>query len=268
MNIKGKSTLEFIVKNLRIQNYSENTIKIYKYYLKEFLEKQNKWYKHLTNNDFQEYIDNYNYKSTSQQNQVINSIKFLYFNILNKRNSILDFKRPRKEKKLPKIIDKNYLIYSLNNIQNLKHKALLSLTYSVGLRVSEIINLKIVDIDSKRMLTIIKQSKGNKDRLVPLSNNLLYLLRNYFKEYKPKEYLFNGQNSLQYSSNSCNRIIKKYLGKQYHMHSLRHSCFTHLLEAGTDLRIIQVLAGHSSSKTTEIYTQVSNKTLNNINLPL
>lgn len=143
------------------------------------------------------------------------------------------------------------------------------MAYSVGLRVSEVINLKIEDIDSKRMIINIKLAKGSKDRIVPLSENILQLLRNYFKLYKPREYLFNGQKSLQYSSESCNKIIKKYLdSSNFHFHQLRHSCFTTLLENGTDLRVIQKIAGHSSSKTTEIYTHVSTQLLSKVNLPL
>jgi integrase/recombinase XerD len=264
MNKKGDSTIEIIKKKLIYLNYSENTIKIYLYYIKEFIEKQTKYYTNLTNNDFQNYIDSYNFKSVSQQNQVINSIKFLYFNILERKKCAIKFERPKKEYKLPNIIDKNLLINKLNNIQNLKHRALLTLTYSNGLRVSEVLNLKIEDLDSKRMLIKIQQSKNNKDRYVPLSDNILSTLRNYYKKYKPKNYLFNGQNSDKYSVKSCNNIVKKYFGDKYHMHCLRHSCFTHLLEAGVDLRIIQVLAGHSSSKTTEIYTRVSNNLLSNI----
>jgi integrase/recombinase XerD len=136
------------------------------------------------------------------------------------------------------------------------------------MRVSEVCNLKIEDIDSKRMLIHIKNSKNRKDRLVPLSPTVLNLLREYFKAFKPKEYLFNGQFSLQYSHRSCNEIVKKYLGSEFHFHLLRHSCFTSLLECGTDLRIIQSVAGHSSSKITEVYTHVSNQTLSKINLPI
>ena len=129
-------------------------------------------------------------------------------------------------------------------------------------------NLKIKDIDSKRMIININNSKGRKDRIVPLSNNILLLLRKYFKQYRPKEYMFNGQKSLQYSPTSCNNIVKKYLGETYHFHLLRHSCFTNLTEQGVDLRAIQKLAGHTSSKTTEIYTQVSTQVLNNLPLAL
>ena len=169
---------------------------------------------------------------------------------------------------MPKIINKEFLLEQINKIDNLKHKAILSLGFSVGLRVSEVINLKIEDIDSKLMIINIKQAKGKKDRIVPLSQNILILLRNYFKKFTPKEYLFNGQFSLQYSTTSCNQLVKQYLGKEYHFHLLRHSCFTSLLESGTDLRIIQKLAGHSSSKTTEIYTHVSKNILNKIPLPI
>jgi len=142
------------------------------------------------------------------------------------------------------------------------------LAYSVGLRVSEVINLKICDIDSKRMVININQAKGRKDRVVPLTENMLNLLRYYYIQYKPKEYLFNGQFDLKYSSTSCNQIVKKYLGEDYHFHLLRHSCFTNLTGQNEDIRTIQKLAGHSSSKTTEIYCQVSKNTLKNLPLAI
>ena len=249
-------------------NYSERTIEMYCHYLIKFLEHTGKYPQHLTSNDFQIYLSNYNFSSTSQQNLIINSIKFYYEKILKRKYDKIDFERPRKEKHLPQVIDKDFLLDRISKIENLKHKAIISLGFSVGLRVSEVINLKVVDIDSKRMIINIRQAKGKKDRIVPLSDNILKLLREYFKQYRPNQYLFNGQNSLQYSSESCNQIVKKYLGKQYHFHLLRHSSFTALLESGTDLRIIQKLAGHSSSKTTEIYTHVSTQILSKINLPL
>ena len=252
-------------------NYSDRTKDIYLHYIKEFINWCNisdKRIIHLNSKDFQSYLDNYNFTSVSQQNQVINAIRFLYKSGLDKKYDKVSFKRPRKEKKLPKVIDNDFILEKISKIENLKHKAILSITYSVGLRVSEVINLKIEDIDSKRMVIHIKNAKGKKDRIVPLSKNILVLLREYYKKHQPVEYLFNGQNSLQYSSNSCNKIVKRYIGNEYHMHILRHSCFTHLLESGVDLRIIQEIAGHSSSKTTEIYTHVSKKLLNNIKLPI
>lgn len=250
-------------------NYSKRTIEVYCHYIDKFL----KHYSDisptkLTSSAFQKYLDNFKFTSTSQQNQVINAIRFLYEKVLDRKYSKICFERPRKEKHLPQIIDSEHVLSSISKIQNLKHKAILTLAYSVGLRVSEVINLKIEDIDSKRMIITIRQAKGNKDRIVPLSQNVLILFRDYYKQYRPKEYLFNGQFSLQYSSESCNKLVKHYLGKQYHFHQLRHSCFTSLLEKGTDLRIIQKLAGHSSSSTTEIYTHVSNTVLQKIQLPI
>ena len=221
---------------------------------------------HCSSKDFQFYLDNHKFTSVSQQNQVINAIRFLYKFGLDKKYDKVSFKRPKSEKKLPRVIDGEFIKEKLNKIGNLKHKAILTLTYSVGLRVSEIVNLKIEDIDSKRMLIHIKNAKGRKDRLVPLSPTVLNLLREYYIEYKPKEYLFNGQNSNQYSIGSCQKIYKKYIEENSSIHTLRHSSFTGLLENGTDLRIIQKIAGHSSSKTTEIYTHVSNQLLSKINL--
>lgn len=247
-------------------NYSENTIKIYLHYIDKFLQKSSKNIQRINGNDFQNYIDKYNFLSISQQNQIISSIKFLYKYGLKKTYNKVKFYRPKSEKHLPEIIDKNYLIETINKINNLKHKSILSLAYSVGLRVSEVVNLKIKDIDSKRMIINIKQSKGNKDRIVPLTDNILKLLRKYYLEYKPNKYLFNGQNQLKYSATSCNQIMKKYIGGQYHFHQLRHSCATHLTDHGVDIHAIQKLLGHSSSKTTEIYSQVSIKILNNLPL--
>jgi site-specific recombinase XerD len=247
-------------------HYSKNTVNIYIHYIRKFFEKfPNKQSIHFNSDDFQCYLNNYRFTSISQQNQIINAIKFLYEKVLNKKYNKIDFERPRKERKLPQVIDRNFLLNNINKIKNIKHKSILLLGYSCGLRISEVINLKIKDIDSKRMIINIIQSKGNKDRIVKLPLKLLTILREYYKEYKPKDYLFNGQNnSLQYSSESCNKLIKHYLGKEYHFHLLRHSYATHLLDIGIDLRFIQNQLGHSSSKTTEIYTHVSVRSLQNI----
>ena len=260
--------LKILNERLKYFNYSPRTITSYVHYVSKFLSSVDKYHQHLTSSDFQFYLNNYRFTSVSQQNQIINSVKFLYEKVLDKKYSKIDFTRPRSEKHLPQVIDKEFLLSKISKIENLKHKSIISLAYSVGLRVSEIINLKISDIDSKRMIINIVQSKGKKDRIVPLSPTILILLREYYKEYKPTTYMFNGQSSIQYSSTSCNQLVKIYLGDEYHFHLLRHSCFTSLLESGTDIRIIQKLAGHSNVKTTEIYTHVSNQTLSKINLPI
>jgi site-specific recombinase XerD len=267
--MKNQKIIKICVQKFIYLNYSPRTTSNYLSHIKRFLKSLgDKQIIHCTSSDFQTYLDNYKFTSISQQNQVINSIRFLYKEVLGKKYGKVSFKRPKSEKKLPRVIDGEFIKTQLSKITNLKHKAILSLTYSVGLRVSEITNLKIEDIDSKRMLIHIKNAKGKKDRIVPLSETVLELLRDYYKDYKPKEYLFNGQNSTQYSIGSCQKIYKKYIDKNSSIHTLRHSSFTNLLESGTDLRIIQKIAGHSSSKTTEIYTHVSNKILNRVKLPI
>ena len=211
------------------------------------------------------YLENKTYSSCSHQNQVIGSIKLFAKYILNKKAVHLDkIERPKKEKKLPIVIESEYLKETILGIENLKHKAILMIGYSCALRVSEVINLKIEDIDSKRMLINIRNAKGRKDRIVILSDTMLSTLREYYLEFKPTEYIFNGQFKSQYSASSCNKLVKKYLGNRCHYHLLRHSSATTMLENGTDLSIIQKLLGHTNIKTTMIYTHVSQKLLSNV----
>jgi len=267
--MKNQKIIKICEEKFIYLNYSPRTRDNYLSHIRPFLESlDDKQVIHCNSQDFQSYLDNYKFTSVSQQNQVINAIRFLYKFGLNKKYDKVSFKRPKSEKKLPKVVDGEFIINQLSKIENIKHKAILTLTFSVGLRVSEIVNLKIEDIDSKRMLIHIKNAKGRKDRIVPLSEKVLTLLREYFIQYKPKEYLFNGQNSNLYSVGSCQAIYKKYIDSTGHIHTLRHSCFTNLLENGTDLRIIQKIAGHSNVKTTEIYTHVSNQVLSKVNLPI
>ena len=266
--MKKTDYYEICEQKLKYLNYSKRTAGCYLYHIKKFLDSTEIPPTRLGSHDFQSYLDSYQFSSISQQNQVINAIKFLYKFGLDRKYDKVSFKRPKSEKKLPRVIDGEFIKEKLSKIENLKHKAILTLTYSVGLRVSEIVNLKIEDIDSKRMLIHIKNSKGRKDRLVPLSLNVLNLLREYFKQYRPNEYLFNGQTSNKYSIGSCQKLYKKYIESSGHIHTLRHSCATNLLENGTDLRIIQKILGHSNVKTTEIYTHVSNQILSKVNLPV
>ncbi|MCL4135354.1 UNVERIFIED_CONTAM: hypothetical protein GTU68_024808 [Idotea baltica] len=223
-------------------------------------------------------IEQFNYdfiyrarKSVSYQNQCINGIKkfLLYQNI---KIDQLNIERPKKEKQLPAVLSIEEVRSLFNNLTNLKHKTLLILLYSGGLRIGEALNLKIEDIDSKRMLIHIKQAKGKKDRYTLLSDSFLKLLREYYLAYKPKFYLFEGQNREKYSNASAQAVLKKTLKrtkitKKITLHTLRHSFATHLLENGTDIRYIQELLGHSSPKTTMIYTHVSQTSLKNIKNP-
>jgi integrase/recombinase XerD len=174
--------------------------------------------------------------------------------------------RPKKKESLPNIIPEQFIKEKLYSISNLKHKTILSLTYSIGLRRGDIQNLKIDCIDSKSMQIKIVEGKGNKDAYLPLTEKLLKLLRKYYKEYKPKEFLFEGQKNNVYSGTSLNNITKKYFGKQYHFHNIRHSTATHLLNKGIDISFIQKLLRHKDIKTTLIYLRISTMDLQNLPL--
>lgn len=181
--------------------------------------------------------------------------------------------RPRREKTLPTVLSEEEIVGILNSIDNTKHKAIIMTIYSAGLRISEVISLKIKDIDSKRMQIRVEQSKGKKDRYTLLSTKALEILRQYFKVYKPKIWLFEGLTGEQYAGRSIQNILKMAVSKtdikkHVTVHTLRHSFATHLLENGTDLRYIQNLLGHDSSKTTEIYTHVTTKGFDQIKSPL
>jgi len=261
--------LEMYRNDLRLKNYSENTIKNYSCQVEMFLKNyQNEFTEPSKINE--QCIKTWllQFKTRNAMCHSISALKLFYTKTIKQPLKFKYIEYPRSEKKLPQIIEKDYLLEQISKIENKKHKAIISLAYSTGMRVSEVCNLKISDIDSKRMIITIRQSKGRKDRIVALSEKILKILREYFLEHKPKEFLFNGQFDLQYSHRSCNQIVKQYLGKDYHFHQLRHSNATALLEAGTDLRIIQKHLGHSSSKTTEIYTHVSTNILQKMALPI
>lgn len=268
MNKKSESTLKKYSKMMRVKGYSEKTISIYIHYANIYLKSFDSDFYHISIKSTVEFLQNYNYTSRSQQNQFISSIKLLFEYLRKIILKGIEFERPRKSKTLPKVIDKDYLLSCINQIKNTKHQAIISLGYSVGLRVSEVINLKIEDIDSNRMIINIRNSKGNKDRIVPLSQSILILLRKYYKEYRPYKYLFNGQKSLKYTSGSCNKIVKRYLGEKYYFHMLRHSSATSMLESGTDISIIQNILGHEKTDTTRIYTKVSTQLLKKAHLPI
>lgn len=224
-------------------------------------------------------IDDFNYYhvigkgfSSSYQNQMINAIKLFYLKMLGINFELRELERPRKGKHLPKVLSKEEVLQILSGIKNLKHRAILSLIYSAGLRRSELINLKVHDIDSNRMIIRIKNSKGAKDRIVSLSKKVLILLREYYVLYRPKSYLFEGQLGGPYSGTSINNIFKRAkkqagICTEGGVHMLRHSFATHLHESGYDIRIIQELLGHKSSKTTEIYTHISTKSIQNVISP-
>ncbi|WP_291726080.1 tyrosine-type recombinase/integrase [Bernardetia sp.] len=211
--------------------------------------------------------------SFSTQKQTVGAIK-LFYKEMYKKDLQIDYLYPnRQEHKLPNVLSKEDVVRLISSPTNLKHRTILTGIYSAGLRISEITKLKINDIDSKRMIIRIKGAKGYKDREVMLSEQFLVLLREYYKAYKPKEWLFEGQNGGQYSTTSIQKIFKKALKKanikqEATVHTLRHSFATHLLENGTDIRFIQEFLGHNSIKTTQIYTHITKGSKNKIRSPL
>jgi site-specific recombinase XerD len=223
--------------------------------------------------EFLRYLVNERNISGSYQNQSINSIKFYFERVMGGQRKVYTIDRPRKEKFLPEVLSEEEVVMILNSTENLKHKAMLITIYSAGLRVSEFINLKIKDIDSNRMQIRVEQGKGKKDRYTLLGKKTLEILRKYVAEYKPIVWLFEGTKGEQYSRRTINEILKKSVDKtnikkRITVHTLRHSFATHLLEAGTDIRYIQSLLGHSSGKTTEIYTHITTKGFDQIISPL
>jgi len=217
--------------------------------------------------------------SLSAQNQSINAIKFYLEKVLKQDRQLYYIDRPKPEKRLPTILNKNEIKAIFAQIRNIKHKAMLRLIYGCGLRVGELIRIQISDIDSDRKRMHIRCSKGYQDRFVPINEMIIMELRKYYKAYRPTKYLFEGQTTKSkkvappYSASSIRKIFKRSvykagIRKQVKLHSLRHSYATHLLEHGVDLRYIQTLLGHKSSKTTEIYTHVSVRKLEDLPSPL
>ena len=259
------------------KRYSPNTIKTYTETLGNFLYFfRDKLASEITNDDLIYFNNEYilkNNLSPSYQNQIVNAVKLFYSTVQNKQMEMVNIHRPRREKLLPNVLSKIEVKKILTAPVNLKHRVMLSLIYSCGLRRSELLGLKPSDIDSKRNLIFIHQAKGKKDRIAPLSPKILSMLREYYMGYKPQTWLFEGyQKGRRYSEKSLQSVLKVAvykagIEKPVTLHWLRHSYATHLLESGTDLRYIQELLGHSSSKTTEIYTHVSTNSLQQIRSP-
>ena len=277
MQRENRADVAFFEAWLRGCRYSDRTVKVYLDAINVFLNFfPNKEPSEISNTDLvlfnRDYILKRGY-SASYQNQVINAVKLYFTKIEKKQLSVADIERPKKYRPLPKVISKKIVERMLVKIPNFKHKTALTLVYACGLRRSEILNLKLQDLDSKRKTLTVINGKGQKDRVLPLSDKLMDMIIRYYKMYKPKVFLIEGQYpGEQYSETSIENIFHKYLGKiiknhNFTLHCLRHSYATHLLEAGVSLRYIQELLGHKSSKTTEIYTWVSMTGLQQIKNP-
>jgi integrase/recombinase XerD len=268
-----RQSQEFI-RCLRRQRYSENTIRNYGHQIDMFVSFvpagedpfQKPWIE-----EYMHHLATVTGYSPSSQNVAINAIRLHMVKVLGRQMPILHI-RPRRVRTLPTVLGMEEVRDILASNNNLKHQTVLSLIYSGGLRVSEAIDLRQRDIDWDRNVLIIRQSKGNKDRQVPLAHHLKDLIGQYLQVYRPQTFLFEGATGGQYTTKSIQKLFraaceKAGLQKHASIHTLRHSYATHLLEGGTDLRIIQAILGHTSSKTTEIYTHVSTRTIANVQNP-
>lgn len=262
---------------LRSKRYSPNTIKTYTEALSTFLRYfHDKAISEIENEDVIAFNNNYilfNKLSGSYQNQMVNAVKLAFRQVENKKLDVELIHRPINPNPLPNVLSKEEIKLLLDATHNIKHKTMLSLIYGCGLRSGELLRLKPEHLDTNRMLLLIKESKGMKDRITPLSHKLLKLVNDYQVQFKSRIYLFEGQKEgEQYDARSLQKVLKHSLEKSKidkpaTLHWLRHSFATHLLEAGTDLRYIQEILGHKSSKTTEIYTHVSTRSIQNITSP-
>lgn len=261
---------------LQLKKYANHTIRTYVTLFERFINKYPSIpIDSLQEHEIKEHLHSIiaSGRSNSYLNQSVNAIKFYYEIVLNMPNRFYNIERPRKQQKLPVILSKEEVRAIINATSNIKHKCIVSLLYSAGLRRSELLNLKLSDIDSRRMLVRVACSKGNKDRYTLLSKSILEDLREYYTQWKPTNFLFESPSRGPYSPSSIrsilNRAVKNCrIHKPVSPHTLRHSFATHLLEDGVDLRYIQSLLGHSSPKTTEIYTHVATTSFKSIQNPL
>lgn len=265
------------IEQLRLKAYSENTIKTYTVEFAQWLYVLNNFDAALIQQSHLRSYLVYCMKDLKlSENQIhsrMNAMKFFYEKVLNKHDFFIEIPRPKKKNALPKVFSIEEIKSIFNATNNRKHLLILKTAYGLGLRVSEIADLKITDIDSKRMLIHIQNSKGKKDRYVPLPQTLLNELRVYYIEYRPKTYVFENQQHQKLSIRTLQLLFKNTkdkakINKNIGIHGLRHSYATHLLEYGTDMSVIQKLLGHNHVKTTQVYAKISNTYLHKIISPL
>lgn len=277
INKENLKLLDKTIKTLKLKAYATNTIDLYSGELLQIMRllKERPLFT-LTTNEIKSYLLwllEVKKCSESKVHSSLNALKFCFEQVLYLPKIFIEIPRPKKPYQLPRVIAKEKVADVIFKTVNVKHRCMLMLAYSAGLRVSEIVNMKIADIDSKRMTIFIARAKGKKDRVTTLSARLLTELRKYYKEYKPKLYLFEGQGNSQYSIRSVQEVFSKAkldagVRNKGGIHTLRHSYATHLLESGTDIRFIQELLGHNSINTTLRYTHVSTRSIKNIKSPL
>jgi integrase/recombinase XerD len=264
--------------HLKGLQYAPKTIEVYSQALRQFFiwlgDKNHKEVRKEDVSHYMQYLVIEKKISRSYQNQAINAIKSFYNHTFSIHMSSDMLERPRKEYHLPQFLTREEVSNIFHTLGNLKHRAMISLVYACGLRLGEVIRIRLTDIEASQRLLMIRQSKGNKDRMVPLPESILLLLNDYAQAYRPKIFLFEGQlDSQPYSERSVQQVFKNAVRKSgirkqdATLHWLRHSYATHLLEMGTNLRDLQALLGHKNIKTTEGYTHVSSTKFRHIVSP-
>nr|MBS0038138.1 site-specific integrase [Saprospiraceae bacterium] len=273
LGAEAEEALEKFEQCIILKGYSRNTLKNYRNELIQFFSYfDGRDYKTIRKEEIESFVAMLITKhkiSNTKQNQLINAIKFYYEKVLGLPREYYDIQRPKRAKELPNVLSMREVSQLINTPQNIKHKAMLYLIYSAGLRSGELLRLRIRDIQSEQGFIFIKGGKGKKDRRTVLSQKLLTVLRDYYKKHRPAYWLFEGQDGGQYTSRSLQAVFRRAAEKAQinpwtTLHTLRHSFATHCLQNGMNLRQVQVMLGHSSLKTTEIYThvlEVSNKVL-------
>jgi site-specific recombinase XerD len=266
-----------MIEDLTIRNYSPHTIRAYVERVAAFATYFGKSPEVLGPEDiraYQVFLVEEKKASWAHFNQTVCALRFLYNKTLGKGWVVEHLEYPRGQKRLPTVLNKVEVMQLLSALKNRKHRAILSTLYGTGIRVSELTRLRIIDIDSQRMVIHVRQGKGAKDRIVMLSPRLLELLREYWKEYRPKEWLFPGPDphapiTVTSVQGICRQAAELAgISKHVHPHTLRHSFATHLLESGVDLRRIQVLLGHGNLKTTSVYLHVAAEVVQSTPSPL
>lgn len=262
-------------KALKLRGYSRKTIKAYCNQVEGFLSSFPLKSTDVTTSNVQTYCLGLLERgiSHSSVNQTISALRFYCKHVLLQPTDI-QYIRPKKQTKLPKVLSEKEVAQLLKSVTNRKHKAILFLTYSSGLRVGEVVRLRCSDLDIERKTIIVRQGKGHKDRRTLLSNLAWDIVQKYIAEYRPNRWLFPGQSSDRHlTERSVQKVFEEArrragIEKKVSIHALRHSFATHLLENGTDLRYIQELLGHTSARTTQRYTHVSTKNIQRIQTPL
>jgi len=245
--------LEIFDANLTAKNYSQRTIEQYSSIIKRFISYHKKSPENITSDEIVVYLSDL--KSSSSKRQHVGALRNFYTHVVGQPNKFKKIPYPKKHKKLPQIMSQQVVVERVSSIDNLKHRMIVSVLYGSGIRLSELLDLRVTDIDGGRNTIFVRHGKGGKDRVVPVSNNLIQDLREYYRLYRPKSFLFEGHGGGRYSATSVQNICRKFIGCNPHM--LRHCNLTHLVESGVHLSEVSKRAGHSKVETTMIYNHIA-----------